>query len=266
MFGYYFIKRTAVIVILPAVMALGSSAPAQPDKTAPERPSFEVASIKPHKGVVTFSMDPSIHGRRVTATASTLLDLITTAYGIRYDQISGSPGWANSEHYDLEARADESAVVLTLAQCRKMLQTLLADRFQLKIHRETQDAPMYALTIGKNGPKMKPASADETKSGSFVRPGEQSIGLHMEVIKGTMAQLATQLSFTAGRPVVDRTSLQGYYAYTLDWFPANRAMPPDLDSPDMFQAVKEQLGLRLEPIMGLGEKLVIDYVEKPSEN
>ena len=84
--------------------------------------------------------------------------------------------------------------------------------------------------------------------------------------KWTMESLAAQLAYTAGHPVVDKTGLQGYYAFTVDWFPANRTMPPDLDVPDMFQALQEQLGLKLEPTKGLVEKLVIDHVEKPSEN
>jgi uncharacterized protein (TIGR03435 family) len=222
-----------------------------------------VASIKQHKGAVTFSMDPAIHGRRVTGTASTLLDLITTAYGVRYDQISGAPGWGGSEHYDLDAKAEESERPLTMAQCRRMLQTLLAERFGLKVHRDTQDMPMYALVVAKNGPRLKAVAADAVGGGS-VRPGER--GIHMETTKGTLAQLAAQLSFTAGHPVVDRTGLQGYYAYTLDWFPANRTMPPDLDVPDMFQALQEQIGLRLEATRGPEERLVIDHVEKPSEN
>jgi uncharacterized protein (TIGR03435 family) len=144
-----------------------------------------------------------------------------------------------------------------------MLQALLAERFQLKVHRETREIPMYAVVVGKNGPKMKPVSADAT-GGSFVRTGDQ--GNHMETTKGNMVQLADQLSFTAGRPVIDKTGLQGYYAYTLDWFPANRTMPPDSPASDMFQAIRDQLGLKLENTKGPGEELVIDHVEKPSEN
>jgi len=105
-----------------------------------------------------------------------------------------------------------------------MLQKLLADRFQLKNHRETKDVPAYALVIGKNGPKLKESGADATGSNS-VQAGRP--GMHMEAKKGTMEQLARQLSVTAGRPVVDRTGLTGYYAYILDWSPANRAPEPD---------------------------------------
>jgi uncharacterized protein (TIGR03435 family) len=173
------------------------------------------------------------------------------------------PGWASSEHYDIEAKAEDRDVVLTMDECRVMLRAVLAERFQLKAHRETQEIPMYALVVGKSGPKMKPVGVDAT-GGGFVRSNDQ--GNHMKTTKGTMAQLADQLSVTAGRPVVDKTGLQGYYAYSLAWFPANRTMPPDLPAPDMFQAVRDQLGLKLESVKGPSEKLVIDYVEKPSEN
>jgi uncharacterized protein (TIGR03435 family) len=88
----------------------------------------------------------------------------------------------------------------------------------------------------------------------------------MKTTKGTMAQLAGQLSYTAERPVVDRTGLQGYYAFTLDWFPVNRTIPPDLDIPDMFQAVQQQLGLKLEPARAPSEKLVVDHAEKAAES
>jgi len=224
--------------------------------------SFDVASVKLHPGVVTFSSDPAIHGRTVTATASKLRDLIEYAYAVRSDQISGEPTWAASDHYDLDAKA-EGEDTLTTAQSRQMVQALLADRFQLKVHRETQDVPIYALVIGKGGPKFQP-SAPDASGGYSVRAGDN--GLHMEVKRGTMEQLARQLSNTAGRPVMDKTGLTGNYAYTLDWFPADRTPPPDLDAPSMFAALQEQLGLRLESTKGPMEKLVIDYVEKPTEN
>lgn len=235
---------------------------AVPAVRAQDRLSFDTASIKPHKGEVTFSADPSPRGRRVTATASTLLDMMTYAYGVRYDQISGAPPWAGSEHYDVEA-ASEGEGALTASQAKEMTRSLLAERFQLKIHRETLEVPVYALVVAKGGPKFKPAAADATGS-IRVTGGEK--GNHLEATKATMVRLAGQLSFTAGRPVEDRTGLAGYYAFTLDWFPANRIPPPDLDAPSMFAAVQEQLGLRLEQARGQVEKLVIDGAERPSAN
>src|SRR5580704_7104904 len=102
--------------------------------------TFEVASIKAHPGIITFSADPSVKGNRVTATASTLLDMMTVAYHVRYDQISGGPNWIRSDHFDLDARAEGEGARNT-EEIRPMLQALLADRFQLTIHRETREVP-----------------------------------------------------------------------------------------------------------------------------
>jgi uncharacterized protein (TIGR03435 family) len=240
------------------LVVAGVAAPQSPASKA----SFDVASIKLHPGPITFSSDPAVQGRTVTGTASTLLDLITTAYGVRYEQISGGPNWMNSDHYDLTAKA-EGEGTLTKDQARQMLQTLLADRFQLKVHRETKEAPVYALVVGKNEPKLKRTSAD-APGNNFVRGSVA--GMHMEATRGTMEQLARQLSATAGRPVIDKTGLTGYYAYTLDWIPASRIPEPDSDTPSMVAALQEQLGLRLERAKGPFEMLLIDSAEKPSEN
>jgi len=224
--------------------------------------TFEVATIKFHPEPITSSMDPSVRGARMTGTASTLVDMVITAYGLRYDQVSGGPGWANSDHFDLAAKA-EGERPLTQDQARKMLQNLLADRFQLKVHRETKEVPVYALVVAKNGHKLKESSADATGK-NFVRTGGG--GMHMEAAKGTMEQLARQLSGTAGRPVIDKTGLTGYYAYTLDWSAANRTPETEPEPPVMFTALQEQLGLRLEAAKGPFEMLIIDHAEKPTEN
>jgi uncharacterized protein (TIGR03435 family) len=227
-----------------------------------QTPAFEVASIKLHKGDVNFSQDPTVRGRTVQGTASTLLDLITYSYGVRYDQISGGPPWANADHFDIAAKS-EGEGTLPAAQARQMFQALLASRFQLKVHMETTDVPEYALAVGKTGIKMKLAGPD-AKPGGSTRGTDK--GLRMDVTRGSMAQLARQLSNTAGRPVIDKTGLTGLYAYTLEWFPADRVPPADLIAPSMFSALQEQLGLHLESTRGPVEKLVIDHVEKPTEN
>jgi uncharacterized protein (TIGR03435 family) len=248
--------KLLALAILAAVSPMRGQAPAE------GRTAFEVASIKRHPEPVTHWSDPSVRGSRVVGTASTLLELIELAYGLRRDQISGSPGWAESDRYDITAKAEGEGKI-TPDELRRMLQALLTDRFQLKVHHEAQEAPIYALVVGKNGPKFKP-SPPEADGHNFTRGTDK--GLHMEMPHGTMQQLADQLSHTAGRPVVDRTGLTGYYAYTVDWFPANVIPPPDMDAPSMFAALQEQLGLRLESTKGPMEKLVIDHAEKPSEN
>jgi uncharacterized protein (TIGR03435 family) len=228
-----------------------------------QAPTFEVAAIRSHPGEVTFSSDPSIRGSRVTGTACTLLDMITTAYDVRYDQISGGPAWVGTERYDLEAKAGGDGQP-TQDQMRMMLQNLLAERFQLKLHRDTKEVPIYALVVGRNGPKLTPSAPNAT-GGSTVRGSDK--GLQMVAKRGTMLSLANQLSVSSGRPVIDKTNLTETFEFTLEWFPANRTPPPDADvAPDLFNAIQNQLGLRLESTKGPIEVLVIDSVEKASAN
>ena len=247
---------------LSLLLAAAGVAAAQGTDPTGGRASFEVASIKFHPDPITVSTDPSTRGSRVTATAVTLLDLITSAYGVRYEQIAGGPGWMKTSHYDIVAKAEGEAP-LTKEESRQMMQALLAERFQLKIHRETREVPVYALVVGKNGPKLK-----ETSAGA---PGDNFVlssraGMHMEATRGTMEQLARQLSATAGRPVINKTGLTGYYAYQLDWTPGNRPADPESDTPSLFTAIQEQLGLKLETAKGPMEMLIVDRAEKPTEN
>lgn len=224
--------------------------------------SFEVASIKPHPGEVTISADPSLRGSRVVGTASTLLDMITNAYGVRYDQVAQGPNWIKEDHFDLDAKVPDNES-LTPEDVKAMLRSLLEGRFRLGVRRESRQVPVYSLVVGKGGVKLKPA-ADSALVGGFTRGSDQ--GLHREATKGTLEDLAKQLSFTAGRPVVDKTGLTGYFAYTLDWFPANRVPPPGSNVPSMFAAVQEQLGLQLVSDTGTEEYVVIERVERLSAN
>jgi uncharacterized protein (TIGR03435 family) len=226
-------------------------------------PSFEVASIKLHPEPVTASYDPIVRGSTVVGMACSLRDMITAAYSIRYDQLAGSPNWLTSGHYDLEAKASGDAP-LSREQGMAMLRTLLAERFQLKVHREMREMPVYELVIAKNGPKFKPSSPDST-GGTVTRVTAAGL-LRMEATRGTMERLVRQLSNTAGRPVLDKTGLAGDYAFTLEWSPGDRAPDPDSNVPSIFTAIQEQLGLKLDPTKDPIEMLVIDRAEKPSEN
>jgi uncharacterized protein (TIGR03435 family) len=224
--------------------------------------SFDVATIKLRKDRVMSSHDPFVRGRMVDGLGLTLRDLLTYAYNVRYEQLAGGPAWIAEDRYDVLAKS-EGEGVLAPAQARRMMQALLADRFHLQVHRETQEVPMYALVVGKNGPKFKPSAPDAT--GGFSVFGTDR-GMKMEATRGTMDQLARQLAGTGDRFVVDKTGLAGLYAFTLEWWPANRTPLPDVDTPSMFDALQEQLGLRLEPTRGPLEKLVVDYAQRPSEN
>ncbi len=240
-------NRVAVVCLSLAAVAFGQG-------------SFEVASIKPHPGIVTFSADPVVKGSRVSATASTLLDMITTAYRVRYEEISGAPGWASSEHYDLEATAGGRPIANE--QMRTMLQALLADRFQLRIHRQTRAIPMFSLVVDRHGPKLLESSPGE-EPGSAITV--DAAGFHLKAARQTMTKLAARLASNgAGGPVMDTTGLNGFYTFKLDW--ASPVPGSESELPPLAIALQQQLGLKLVPTKGQAEFIVIDHAEKPSAN
>ena len=216
---------------------------------------------------------------RFTATGVTLQGLIREAYEVEDNQISGAPAWLDSERYDIEAKADKSVADelqklsfdQRLVEYRRMLQALLGDRFQLTLHRETKELPVYALVIAKKGPKLQ-----ETHPGDNDPTG-MTFGWGLLKGEGVpIALLVRHLSRQQlDRPVVDKTGLTGKYDFTLKWIPDDRRTPTvgqqgtddtPPPGPSIFTAIQEQLGLRLEPQKGPVEVLVIDHVERPSEN
>jgi uncharacterized protein (TIGR03435 family) len=223
--------------------------------------SYDVATIKSIKGPVNMSRGPLLQGRTVTCTALTVRDLITYAYNIRYEQLAGGPNWIGEDHYDLLAKS-EGEGPLKPSESRQMMQALLAERFKLQVHRETQEVPMYALVVGKRGPKVK--ASEETTACFSVRGSDK--GMSMEARCATMELLTMQLSGTAGRHVVDRTGLTGRYAFKLEWWPVQMTPPADNTVPSMFDALQEQLGLKLEPTKGPLEKVIVDHADRPTEN
>ncbi len=227
---------------------------------AGQSPSFEVASIRPHEGRVAF-VSSTISGPRIRVVAYGLTGLLMEAYDLKYYQLSGFPSWADSDRFDIDAKAEGDGT-LSKVQFKQMLQTLLADRFRLKVHRETKEMPVYALVVGKNGPKLKQSVAEEP---SLTMRATQ--GVEITVSKGSMEQLATQLSGSGtDRPVLDKTGLTGTYDYKLSWTPERDGVPSDSSSVILPIAVQEQLGLKLESQKAPIEILVIDHAEKPSAN
>jgi|SRR5579872_2637746 len=235
------------------------------------RPEFEVASIKRNtSGDAGSYFRPS--AGRFSTTNVTLKNLLTYAFRVRDFQISGGPSWINSERYDIEAKADSNP---TPEQMERMLQGLLADRFTLKVHRETEELPIYVLTVAKNGLKIQPAkegSCINPEPGKPPPPGQKpsaSCGFRgmgrgrYDATRINAAALATDLSALLGRTVVDTTALTEAFEIHLRFAPEDA---PDSTSPSIFTAVQEQLGLKLESGKGPVEVLVIDQVEKPSEN
>jgi len=262
----------------------------------PERPAFQAASIKPNTEAHPFGrlVRPQ-PGGRLTSQNAPLLMLIQNAYSVQAFQVVGGPDWVNTAGYDIEAKPE---VNTDRAPMWLMLQTLLADRFKLALHRETRELPLYALTVGKNGfkpPAPKeglcislPPDAPPPPPGSqaqcgFVRINmSPAAGLKMEGGKVKTAELIRMLAAAMGRPVLDRTGFTGEFDVQLSFTPDESTMglpgargPRDVggpqlatdpDRPTLIAALQEQLGLKLVTAKGPVEVLVIDHVERPTEN
>jgi len=296
-FGRKLLLAVAGMAALAAPIVFGllnappSRAQSQPASSAP-LPSFEVASVKPnHSGSnnVSISLPPS---GRFVATNIPLRMLIRMAYKVQNFQITGGPGWINSDKFDIEAKPESSPAVdirkLTRDQFdafqeqqRLRVQALLADRFELKLHRDTKELPVYALVVAKSGSKLH-----EVAPGSTT-PNPQG---RMQMMRGELTGHEVKLSFLTsvlsnelGRTVIDKTGLNGAYDFTLKWTPdesqgrmfkgpgpgpesPDSAPPPESSGPSIFTAIQEQLGLKLESTKGPVEILVIDQVERPTEN
>jgi uncharacterized protein (TIGR03435 family) len=216
--------------------------------------AFEAASIKPappDRGNVMYYRTPP--GGRVSISNATLKLLIQNSYQVREFQISGGPSWMSTQGWDIEATPGAAAI--TVEQRTQMLQTLLADRFQLALHRETKELPVYDLVLAKGGSKLQP-------SGDAPGFGMTNTG-SITFKKTTLSTFANVLSGVLGRKVIDKTGLVGNFDADLKWTPDDK---PDDGGPSIFTAIQEQLGLRLEAAKGPVEVLVIDRAEKPSEN
>ena len=276
-----------------------AGAQSTPPSAVPASASFEVASIKPnHSGDRRFFV--SWQPGRFNATGMTLKFLITMAYDVKDFQVSGGPSWVNSERYDIDAKEPDSIAQIMEKLPREqqglladsMLQSLLADRFQLKLTRGTKDMPAYALVVAKNGPKLQEAKPVDTPAEAPSGPNGHPHGPMMRMGRGEINGQGVPLSFLAsvlsqqlGRTVLDKTELKGNYDLTLKWTPEqgegmmmagpgpggggpppDGAPPPDASGPSIFTALQEQLGLRLEATKAPAEVLTIDHVERPSEN
>jgi uncharacterized protein (TIGR03435 family) len=265
---------------------------AQNTTTVAPAHEFETASIKPNKsGIFSFRPGFTVDGYR--ASNQTVQWLIREAYGVDEYGLSGIPDWLNSERYDVEAKMDPSAAdalsKLNPAQLKlarqQMLQALMAKRFNLKVHRETKDEPVYFLVVGKNGPKLRDAktrnastllSADNTaardKEQWQMVPGSEG-GQKMHASSATMKSLGDWLTRQLSRPVLDKTGLTGTYDFSIEWIPdtAPTSSPdtvtlPGIPGASLFTALQQQLGLKLDPGKSPMEILVIDHVERPSGN
>ena len=275
------------------------------DTPAPtSKPAFEVASIKPN-----LSQDAAgrfgLPAGRFTAANMSLKEIIKFAYNgnqggfsLREDQVSGGPSWIDSDKFDIDAKVEDSFVEVEkkvpvdewMIQIRLMLQSLLEDRFKLKVSHATKELPVYALVVAKNGPKLiksdvppigppsgNPPSGSPPRKGPYLGlQKDQIISIGMPI--DPFAEMLSRQPEVGGRMVLNETGLNDRYDFTLHWTPEIPAttipegqtppsqLAPDSSAPSLFTALQEQLGLRLESTKAPVDVLVIDYIEKPSPN
>jgi uncharacterized protein (TIGR03435 family) len=264
-------RRIVASASLIAFMSLAARG-----QIATPSPTFEVASIRLNKtGIRGGSMDFPKGGERFTATNMPFGAFVLVAYNITVRQLSG-PVEFLSEKYDIAAKAEHA---VSPDEMLRMLRALLADRFKLVVRYETKEVPVYALTIGKGGPKLHPGALSETEAA--LRTPSRAVGTESRsgyIFKNeSMSDFAWALTRMAGigdRVVVDNTGLRGNYDFDLTFgkdTPSpvgsdGRGPATRLEDPSIFSALQEQLGLKLESKKAPVQFLIIDHVERPSEN
>lgn len=259
----------SVALIFLAIPVLSQTGPPTPQNEASETPVYDVVSIRPHRQTGDGSRWWNPTGDGYEARNVEVAQLIFEAYGIECaDQLVGMPGWGYEETFDIEAKVDEDALPAyqelsdheQQVRAALMLRSLLADRFKLKAHHETRVLPVYKLVVAKGGFKLKQSQAPENPYGMWTNRG-------LIAIQGGPigARFVVGLSQATGRVVVDKTGLTGYYDITLKWTP-DEDQAAGVAGPSIYTALEEQLGLKLVPERAPLDVLVVDQVEKPSEN
>ncbi len=249
--------------------------PPPPKRMAPDaNPAFEVATIRPSdpahpEQIIT------LRGAEVITTNVTVHALINLAYWLHPKQLTGGPAWTESDKFDMAGKPDAPGQP-NVDQMKVMIQKLLADRFQLKFHFEKRDLPVYAITIAKTGAKLV-KSQDDPNGIPGWGFGRTPSGTRITFRNAPLSQVTAVLQNSMDKPVVDQSGLSGRYDFTVTFTPdpAQAALiggppPPAADNPDaapdLFTAFQQQLGLKLESTKAPVDVMVIDKVEKPSEN
>jgi uncharacterized protein (TIGR03435 family) len=237
-------------------------------------PAFEVATIKltsPDERARYMRMQAA---HQFLAKAYTLKFLVAAAYNLPPRAISGGPDWIDFERYDILAATPGEARP-TLDEQMAMLRNLLAERFKLAFHTEPKELPVFVLTVAKGGIKLKESTAPPDEQPVLINtvyPGEK---IFLPARNATMGQFASMLQRAVlDRPVVDKTNLSAKYDFDLEWTPDDNQFggnlppvpPQNAVKPDLFAALQQQLGLRLDSSRAAIDAIVIDSVQKPTEN
>ena len=256
-----------VFLILVSLVAFGQS----PSVNT----GFDVVAIKRDTIPANGASTPPLQGGRLDFTNVTIKDILSLAYyPIDVLHIYGGPAWIGTERYDIQATTSERSV--SEERYHQMLQMMLADRFKLTVHQETRQEPIYALIPDKKGIKLKatpqsactPASPEVTLQPNGTPCGQRYSWneTRLEGVGMTTTTLARFLGLVAGRPVIDRSGYVGMADIKLDFTPPYKDSSDPAAPPSIFTALPEQLGLRLQPERGPVDVLIIDRVERPSDN
>jgi uncharacterized protein (TIGR03435 family) len=286
-------KRLLLIALFGITIAVPRLFP----QSTETKPSFDVVSIKPSGSLNRIVIQPAGPGRFLAEGIRAKM-LIAQAYRVDQSRILGGPSWIDTDPWDVEGKAENRAT--TQPQTQLMLQSMLEDRFQLKMHRETREMPAYDLVVARGGPKLK-RSEDQTpvvfgppergaappagaRGEPFARGalprGAMTTGRgSWQGASVTVANIAGSLTRMLGQTVTDKTGISGLYDISLQFTPGSEQAPgpfgppppglePTVDpnAPSLFTALQEQLGLRLESTKGPAEVIVIDSVQKPTSN
>jgi uncharacterized protein (TIGR03435 family) len=258
--------------------------------------SFDVATVRLSSPANQTMGFPSLSAGRFTASNVTVESLIGFAYDIpwslnssrvlfnpRSPNLLGGAGWVSSDRYDIAAKADASfaegwnklSPKQQKEQLREMVKSLLADRFKLQMRHETREIPVYVLVVAKSGSKLTPTTPEPVVAidpnappAPYTSPWKLNIGLlggHGVMMSDLATMLWTEREI-GSRKVLDKTGLEGKYDFTLKWASEDQAASGDSSGPSIFTAIQEQLGLRLESTKAPLDVLVIDHIERPSEN
>jgi uncharacterized protein (TIGR03435 family) len=236
-------------------------------------PAFDVATIKPNPGGPGIGF--GIRGRTFSTFNTSLADLIVYAYDVHNKQILNGPDWIDKDKYDITGVPDAEGAPNN-RQWKMMVQKLLAERFQLTYHHDKREMPVYVLSVAKGGPRNLNKS-DATGEGFSVPIRNIPGGFTMPIRNATMFDFTSFALQGAvlDRPVLDQTGIEGRYDFTLTWATLGTEFGGSAPAPqqatenppaNLFTAIQEQLGLKLEAVKAPADVMVIDKAEKPSAN
>ncbi len=260
------VNRIQILVAISAAAVASTRITAAAQ--APPPMAFEVTSVKLVEPPIEYSRYGQRNGR-LDYKAATLTDCLSRAYGMNSRQIVG-PDWLSQNRFDIIAIAPAGTGD---DQLMPMLKTLLADRFRMSAHRETRELTEYALTVTKNGPRLKPSEGKDYTNISIIpqrgiRNGWTLKNATMGDFVDFLTSFGAQRDNALDRPIVDKTGLKGKFDFDFVWSPqTGPAAGDDAAGPSVFTAVQDQLGLKLDAQKGPVEVLVVDHAEKlPTDN